>query len=66
MISCTGVYMRMIVPGAKMVKSVNAEARHSTSRSMMVTAFFSEFNSRMPQYRDVSTDAPIPMPIQKI
>ena len=58
--------MRMISSGAKTVKSVNARDRPSTKRSMMVTAFFSEFNSRMPQYRDVSTDAPIPMPIQKI
>ena len=48
------------------VASVNAEDRAITNRSMMVTALRSEGSSFMPQYRAVSTDAPMPMPMQKI
>ena len=44
----------------------NTLAKPSTMRSMMVMALRRLFFSPMPQKRAVSTEAPIPMPMQKI
>ena len=52
--------------GVRMVAMVNSRAKAVTSRSMMVTAWRSEGKSSMPQNRAVSTDAPMPMPIQQM
>ena len=52
--------------GVRMVAKVNSSAKAVTSLSMMVTAWRSDGRSSMPQNRAVSTDAPMPMPIQQM
>ena len=56
----------MIQSGAITVATVNTAAKTNAKRSMMVTAFFRDVPSFIPQKREVRTEAPMPMPIQKI
>ncbi len=56
----------MIQPGTSTVATVNTRLNTKAKRSIMVIDFFREERSRIPQNRDVNTEAPIPMPIQKI
>ena len=58
--------MRMTNLGQISVARKNTLAKPSTMRSMMVMALRRLFFSPMPQKRAVSTEAPIPMPMQKI
>lgn len=48
------------------VANVNTNPNTKHSRSMMVIAFRRDALSCIPQNREVSTEAPIPMPMQQI
>jgi hypothetical protein len=58
--------MRIINSGARIVATVNAKLKMAQKRSISVTAFFKECTSFIPQYLEVSTEAPIPIPMQQI
>ena len=72
MISAEGVYILIIVSGIRKVATANRAARHSVIRSMIQMVFFSASTAftgsvlRIPQYLETSTEAPIPIPMQKI
>ncbi len=56
--------MRIIRAGRQAVAAENATPMMMQRRSMMVTDFFREAISLLPQYRETITEAPMPIPMQ--
>ncbi len=72
MMSFSVVYIPMMAPGMAMVAMAKARASPRVSLTMMQMVFFracADFSgslSRIPQYLETITDAPMPSPMQKI
>ncbi len=68
----SGVYIPMTAAGMTAVTTANSNARPSVRRTIIHTVFFNASAafcgsfSRIPQYLDTSTEAPMPSPMQKI